>query len=377
VATQKIVTPPPPASLFLVLTLAPGGEERVREVLTGVPGLTRSVGFRSPESQLITVVGIGAEAWDRLTSAPRPAGLHPFPEVRGAVHTAPSTPGDLLLHLRADRMDLCFEFARLALDALGDAVRVEDEVHGFRYFDLRDLLGFVDGTENPEDEDAETAVRIPESPDPAQAPYAGGSHVHVQKYTHDMEAWNALPTEEQERAMGRTKADDVELDDAVKPTNSHVALNDLDDHPDGTPREIFRLNMPFGSLGSQEFGTYFIGYSGDPADTEEMLENMFVGKPPGNHDRILDFSTAVTGSQFFVPPVALLEGFTDLPPAERPQGAPEQTAPPQDAPAMRPRGRSPEEDPAPDSPPTTLPRAARSGSLGIGSLKNTPKEHAL
>ncbi|WP_029089535.1 Dyp-type peroxidase [Brevibacterium album] len=374
---QKIVTPPPPASLFLVLTLRPGGEGRVREVLTGIPGLTRSVGFRASEAHLVTVTGIGAAAWDRLTSAPRPEGLHPFPALVGAVHSAPSTPGDLLLHLRADRLDLCFEFARLALDALGDAVEVEDEVHGFRYFEVRDLLGFVDGTENPEDEDAEVAVRIPESEDPAQAAYAGGSFVHVQKYLHDLHAWGELSTEEQERVIGRTKLDDVELDDEVKPANSHVALNDLDDRPDGTPREIFRHNMPFGTLGEDEFGTYFIGYSGDPADTEEMLENMFIGKPPGNHDRILDFSTAVTGAMFFVPPTALLEAFTDLPPAAAAALGPAPEAAPEPASAASPAGPSaPAADEAPAAPrpvSPSLPAEAGAGSLGIGSLRTTAR----
>ncbi len=128
----------------------------------------------------------------------------------------------------------------------------------------------------------------------------------VQKYLHDLTAWNALPVEAQERVIGRTKLSDIELPDGVKPANSHVALNTITD-PDGTERQIVRDNMPFGAAGRAEFGTYFIGYSRTPSITERMLRNMFVGDPPGNHDRVLDFSTPVTGTLFFVPTADFLD----------------------------------------------------------------------
>ena len=156
----------------------------------------------------------------------------------------------------------------------------------------------------------------------------------MQKYLHDLAAWNALPVEEQERVIGRTKLDDIELPDDVKPANSHVALNTIVD-ADGTERQIVRDNMPFGSVGAGEFGTYFIGYAPRPSVTEQMLENMFVGDPPGNYDRILDFSTAVTGSLFFVPSADFLD---DLP-ARRTAGGtpirPRSTPPPHRRPTAR------------------------------------------
>jgi putative iron-dependent peroxidase len=189
---------------------------------------------------------------------------------------------------------------------LSGFAQVLDEVHGFRFFDERDLLGFVDGTENPEGIAAAEAVVIGEE----DHEFAGGSYVIVQKYVHDLEAWNAMTVENQELAVGRTKLGDVELDDDVKPANSHVALNTIVDN-DGTQRQIRRLNMPFGRVGTGEFGTYFIGYARTPEVTEQMLSNMFVGNPPGNHDRILDFSTAVTGNLFYVPTA----DFLDDPPA--------------------------------------------------------------
>ena len=314
--SQAVVSPLTEAAIFLVVTVDPGGEDAVRDLLADVGGLRRSVGFRAPDATLTCVTGIGADLWERLhPGAPRPAGLHRLPAIAGATHSAPSTPGDLLFHIRARRLDLCFELAQRLAARLAGSGRVVDEVHGFRFFDERDLLGFVDGTENPEGAAALEAVTIGDE-DPA---FAGGSYAIVQKYLHDMGAWDALPVEEQERAVGREKLSDVELPDDRKPSNSHVALNTIVD-ADGSEREILRHNMPFGRVGTGEFGTYFIGYASDPGVIEEMLRNMFVGRPPGNHDRLLDFSTAVTGGLFFVPTVEVLEDPT-FPPAP-PDAAP-------------------------------------------------------
>ena len=305
---QPVLTPLTEAAIFLVVTANAGAEEDVRDLLGDVPGLTRSVGFRIPDGTLSCVVGIGATLWDRLFAGPRPAGLHVLPEIAGADHAAVSTPGDLLFHIRARRMDLCFELAGQVMNRLTGRGEVVDEVHGFKYFDERDLMGFVDGTENPVGRAASVAALIgDEDPD-----FAGGSYVIVQKYLHDLAGWNALPVEEQERIIGRTKLDDIELSDDVKPSNSHVALNTITDES-GEERQIVRDNMPFGRVGTGEFGTYFIGYAASPDVTEQMLRNMFIGNPPGNHDRILDFSTAVTGSLFFVPSADLLDELPDPP----------------------------------------------------------------
>jgi putative iron-dependent peroxidase len=316
---QGVLTPLTDTAIFLVLTVDPGAEDDVRDLLTDVAGLTRSVGFRIPEGVLTCVVGIGSALWDRLFDGPRPVVLHPFRKVVGARHVAVATPGDLLFHIRARRMDLCFELAGQLMDRLAGKVTLADEVQGFKYFDERDLLGFVDGTENPTGSAAQNAVLIgEEDPD-----FAGGSYVIVQKYLHDLHAWNALPVEEQERAVGRTKLSDIELADDVKPANSHVALTTIVDN--GTERQILRDNMPFGRPGAQEFGTYFIGYARTPEVIERMLNNMFLGDPPGNYDRILDFSTAVTGSLFFVP----TSDFLDDPPGPPVASSSEESRPDQ------------------------------------------------
>jgi putative iron-dependent peroxidase len=296
---------PVEAAIFLVLCVEEGAEDDLRDLLRDVGGLIRSVGFRVPDGGLSCVVGLGSALWDRLVGWPRPAGLHPFAGVSGSRHTAVATPGDLLFHIRAHRADLCFELAQRLVERLRGSAEVVEEVHGFKSFDERDLLGFVDGTENPVGAAAPAAAVIGEE-DPA---FAGGSYVLVQRYLHDLAAWDALTVGEQEQVVGRTKLNDIELPDEVKPANSHVALNTIVDD-DGEQQQILRYNMPFGRVGDGEFGTYFIGYARSPDVLEQMLTNMFVGRPPGNYDRILDFSTALSGSLFFVPTV----GFLDDPP---------------------------------------------------------------
>jgi putative iron-dependent peroxidase len=335
--TQPVVQALTRAAIFLVVTIKPGADSRAALRAFGgddLPALVRAVGFRDIEGNLSCVMGIGSDAWDKIFGGPRPAELHPFREIKSGPRHAIATPGDLLFHIRAKRMDLCFELATQIMNRLGDAVKPVEELHGFRYFDDRDLIGFVDGTENPTNQAAIDAVTIGSE----DAAFAGGSYVIVQKYLHDLKGWNGLPTEAQERIIGRTKLSNIELDDAVKPTSAHNALTTIVE--DGKEIDIVRDNMSFGNAAAGEFGTYFIGYARSPRTIEQMLENMFIGRPPGNYDRLLDFSTATTGTLFFVPSATFLENALD-------------TAPPPDT-------------TAPEAPVTAQ---ARDGSLGIGSLK--------
>ena len=289
------------AAIFLVvsLKLEPSGNDAIKALCGDLAGILRGIGFRNPDRRLSCVMGFGSQAWDRLFGSPRPAELHPFREIKGK-HHAPATPGDILFHIRATHMDLCFELAAQIMSRIGDVVSAEDEVHGFKYFDERDLLGFVDGTENPVDQEALDAAIIG-SEDPG---FAGGSYVIVQKYLHDLKGWNALPIEQQEGIIGRKKLSDIELADEAKPPYAHNVLTSIEEN--GEQLDIVRDNMPFGDVGKGEYGTYFIGYARSPARIEQMLQNMFIGKPPGNYDRLLDFSKAVTGTLFFVPSATFL-----------------------------------------------------------------------
>ncbi len=300
---QPVAIPLTRAAIFLVVTIKPGAGNRgtIRSFCADLAALVRSVGFRELEGSLSCVLGVGSEAWDRLFGQPRPAELHKFHEIRAGERHAVSTPGDMLFHIRAQRMDLCFELATRIMARLGAAVSPVDEVHGFRFFDSRDLIGFVDGTENPKGQEALDATIIGDE----DHAFASGSYVIVQKYLHNLTEWNKLPTEKQEHIVGRTKLTDVELEDSVKPTYAHNALTKIVE--DGKEIQILRDNMPFGQAGQGEFGTYFIGYSRSPRTIEQMLQNMFVGNPRGNYDRLLDFSRAVTGNLFFVPSATFLE----------------------------------------------------------------------
>jgi putative iron-dependent peroxidase len=339
---QPVAAPLTRAAIFLVATLNPGVNNRatVRSFCGDLAALVRAVEFRDLEGGLSCVMGFGSNAWDHLFGPPRPAELHPFPEFRAGARHAVSTPGDVLFHIRAKRMDLCFELSTQIMARIGNAVSPVDEVHGFRYFDDRDLIGFVDGTENPRGEAATDAVLVGEE----DVAFAAGSYVIVQKYLHDLDAWNALSIEAQERIIGRTKLSDIELDDSIKPTSAHNALTTIVEN--GKEIKILRDNMPFGRAAHGEFGTYFIGYSRSPRTTEQMLENMFIGRPPGNYDRLLDFSRAVTGNLFFVPSATFLETVTeDQPAVAEPPAAPASAHPSQSI------------------------SSVCEGSLGIGSLK--------
>jgi putative iron-dependent peroxidase len=344
VESQPVVARLSRSAIFIVATVRENAESlgATRALCGDLAALVRAVGFRDLDGGLSCVMGFGSDAWDRLFGAPRPKGLHPFRELRGQ-HHAVSTRGDLLFHIRASRMDLCFELGRQIMSRLGAAVDVVDETHGFKYFDDRDLIGFVDGTENPEGQAmADAAVIGDEDP-----PVIGGSYVIVQKYLHDLARWNELPVERQEQIIGRKKDSNIELADAVKPSYAHNALTTIVE--DGQELDIVRDNMPFGDLGKGEFGTYFIGYARSPQRIERMLENMFIGNPPGNYDRLLDFSRAITGSLFFVPSATFLEEVADDPMSA---GASSPT-PAKDGSPSTPSQRGPSGD----------------GSLGIGSLK--------
>src|SRR5271165_4449357 len=337
---QPVAAPLTRAAIFLVATVNPGFGNRaaLRSFCGDLAALVRAVEFRDLEAGLSCVIGFGSDAWDRLFGPPLPAELRVFREIRAGGRHAVSTPGDLLFHIRAKRIDLCFEVAMQIMARLGDAVSPVDEVYGFRYFDDRDLLGFVDGTENPRGDAAIDAVLVGEE----DAAFTGGSYVIVQKYLHDVNGWNGLSTEAQERIIGRTKLSDIELDDSIKPTSAHSALTTIVE--DGKETKILRDNMPFGRAAQGEFGTYFIGYSRSPSTIEQMLENMFIGRPPGNYDRLLDFSLAVTGNLFFVPTATFLENVSE------------------DQPGVAVASAEPTIE-------ASLPARQNDGSLGIGPLK--------
>lgn len=292
-------------AIFIVYNLldTPDTINRIKDVCGNFTGLIRSMLNRFPDGAFSAVIGFGAEAWKTYFSElGTPKELAPFEEIKGDKYTAVSTPGDLFFHIRANEMGLCHEFASIIDMKLSGVVESVDETHGFRYLDGKAIIGFVDGTENPSiDLDPYFFGVIGEN----DKEFAGGSYVFVQKYIHDMRSWNATSIYEQEKVIGRHKFNDVELSDDEKPENAHNAVTNIQDDQ-GNDLKIIRGNMPFSNTSKGEYGTYFIGYASTFSTTRKMLENMFVGSPKGNTDRLLDFSTAVTGTLFFAPSYDLL-----------------------------------------------------------------------
>lgn len=304
--SQSVLDNPNKNTIFMVWNFKKEADQAAitdafQQVCARVINLNNSAQTRYPNTRSSVVMGIGYEAWQQLElPTPLPKEFSPFTPIAGKTHTAVATRGDLHFHIRSDEFSFCIDTAGILSDLLGAVADCVEEVHGFRYWDGRSILGFVDGTENPQGDKRAFFGMIGED-DPN---YQGGSYLFVQKYIHDMNAWRALPVSEQEKVIGRSKTDDIEMDDDEKPSNAHSALANI-----GDDKKVIRDNMPFGNIATNEMGTYFIAYASSFATVRQMLENMFIGVPEGNHDRILDFSTAKTGTLFFVPTLDMLKDF--------------------------------------------------------------------
>jgi putative iron-dependent peroxidase len=271
-----------------------------------VSNLNNSYTIRIPNGRSSCVMGVGHDAWIRLgLPTPLPKELVNYESIIGGKHTAKATSGDLHFHLRAQNVAICFDMAMAITNVLESVAECQEEVHGFRYWDGRSIIGFVDGTENPIGDERQFFAVVGDE----DSAYKGGSYLFVQKYFHNMKNWENLSTEDQEKVIGRSKMNDIEMADDVKPANSHSALTAITDD-EGNELKIVRDNMPFGNPSKGEVGTYFISYASKFSTTRKMLENMFIGNPPGNYDRILDFSTAETGTLFFVPTLDLLDQYS-------------------------------------------------------------------
>lgn len=297
---QDVTKSPCENAYFLVFNLKDTPETRpvLIDLCNNLSGLLRSMRTRFPELETSCVMGFGADVWSRLfPNQAKPKELNTFKAIKGDVYTAVSTPGDLFFHIRALKVSACYELASIISQKLKDIVTPVDEVHGFRYFDGRSIIGFVDGTENPEFEDERASYAVVGDEDPQ---FTGGSYAFVQKYIHNMDAWEKQSLVEQEKVIGRHKFNDVELTDEEKEPGSHNVVTNIQDE-NGEDLKIVRANMPFSNPSKNEYGTYFIGYARYFSTTNRMLRNMFSGTPEGHTDMLLKFSTAVTGTLFFVP----------------------------------------------------------------------------
>jgi putative iron-dependent peroxidase len=286
------------AARFVVLRVDAGDNpvHRVRATLRNVPALQQALAVLSGGAGLSITVAVGAEMWTRLRPGEQPAQLAELGPLVAGRRRMPATGGDVLLHIHAAQPDLCYEAADRLLEKLGNVVEVLDDVAGFRHLDSRDLTGFIDGTENPVGEERAAAALIGDE-DPA---FAGGSYVLAQRWVHEISRWRILPDAEQERIVGRSKADSVELDD--KPPTSHVARVTIEEN--GEELKILRHSMPYGGL--RERGLYFMAYARRRDIFDQMLARMVGLGEDGLSDGLLQFSTPVTGAYFFAPSLTTL-----------------------------------------------------------------------
>jgi len=263
----------------------------LREVATRLPPISHSLSIRDGGFGVRVSLGLSNNAWEYFfPQAPKPKELEEFTGLSSETVVMPADGADLFLHVRAEKEAIVYELLALVMEYLRDYVDVVDETHGFGYFEGRAIIGFIDGTEAPLPEDsADYSVIGDEDPD-----FVNGSYAFAQKWTHDMSAWNALSTETQEKAVGRRKFTDIELDDDEKDPGAHNVASKVEF--DGEEQKIVRMNVAWSNPASGQTGTYFIGYARRWAVTKAMLEQMLQ-----IHDRLFDFSTITTGQLFFIP----------------------------------------------------------------------------
>ena len=302
---QNVLETPNANTIFLVWQFKQNEDIKpvFKIICSLISNLNNSAQVRTTTSRASVVMGISYQAWKKLQLPDQlPKELVEFQPIIGKKHTAISTEGDLHFHIRADDRSYTIDMATAITSHLSLVADCITEIHGFRYWDGRSILGFVDGTENPIGQQRAHFGVIGNEDEL----YQGGSYLFVQKYIHDLIAWRSLPVSEQEKVIGRSKQNDIEMSESEKPSNSHSALANV-----GDDLKIVRDNMPFGNVATNEMGTYFIAYASKFSTVNKMLTKMFKGEPEGNYDRILDFSTAITGTLYFCPSMDLLKKMAD------------------------------------------------------------------
>ena len=287
--------------IFLMLSLKREDREKECEVIADmadrIAAIQRSMNIRVAPETVKLALGFSNQAWQYLfPKAKKPRELEDFQGIQGDQHTAPATKADLFLHVRASQAATSYLVVDQIMGFLRSIVDVVDETHGFHYHEGRAIIDFIDGTENPVGEEAkEWAIIGEEDPD-----FINGSYAFAQKYVHDLDAWRALPTEVQEKYIGRRKYSDIELEDEEKDPRAHNIISQ--DNRDDEEHKIVRMNVVFANPGEGIRGTYFIGYARHWDVTRQMLTNMFT-----KNDRLLEYSTAKKGQLFFIPSKEILE----------------------------------------------------------------------
>lgn len=266
-----------------------------------LPSIINSMNIRAQKADLRVTFGFSSDAWDYLfPDAAKPAELETFTDLKGPDHTMPGTPGDLFFHVRAHDEAVVYEVMAQFMTFLRPITTLVDETKGFRYFEGRAIIGFIDGTENPDgSQSADYGLIGDEDPE-----FINGSYAFAQQYEHDMDTWNAFKTEMQEKYIGRQKMNDLELEDDEKDPRAHNVVAKLE--VDGEEQKIVRMNVPFAEAAAGKAGTYFIAYMRHYWIVKQMLTRMVE-----QNDRLLDFSEVTTGTAFFIPSKSVLARIAD------------------------------------------------------------------
>lgn len=302
-AQDGVTTDPTPHVEYLTLTISHRpAQGAVASAMAMITNVSHSIRQKDTTAGLTITVGFSARAWPLLfPTDPMPQCLHPFVEMRDGDRHFPSSPGDIFFMVKSQRIDLNFQATKYLIRAFAPIADVQDDVQGYKYLDDRDLIDFVDGTENPAGIERDRWVVATEDP------YPGSSHLIVQKYVHRANEWDALPTATAEGIIGRTQLDDIELPDDQKPPYAHNEKSKVHS-PDGQELKMLRQNRAFGTAAVH--GTMFVGFCADPAVIEESLRQMITADDDGNYDKLLDFVVAETGLNLFVPPRAFLDRYS-------------------------------------------------------------------
>lgn len=300
---QSVIVPQPDRhSLFVTARInADGRDNGVAAACAALPRVLEEVAKMGAQAgvRINGAVSFGEAAWRRLSPGAQPGGLRTFRAIKGKTLSAPATGGDVFFHVNSGRVDLNYEALRRIIGPLAGALEITEETACSEHLDSRDLTGFIDGTENPEGdrERAETALID-------GGEFAGGSFLFTQRYRHDLASWAQLGVQEQEKVIGRTKPDSVELPDGEKPETAHISRVVIEEH--GEELEIVRHSMPYHSLAG-ESGLFFAAYTNDLDIIEKMLARMYGQAGDGLHDRLMDYTAPVSGAMFFTPPLETLK----------------------------------------------------------------------
>ncbi|MCF9046505.1 Dyp-type peroxidase [Acinetobacter nectaris] len=302
---QSVILPlPSDHARFIVIRLKTLSVDELKHQIKSLISERNRLMTQHPNDQIKIGIAFGPEMWTKLYDS-SPKNFKQLEAQQGNFEM-PVVPGDVFIHIASQRTDICFALSQAFFRGVDEKVEVLEERACFRYLDGRDLTGFIDGTENPQfkEDRAETTLLSEDN-----GIFADGTFIFAQRYVHDLKKWHKLKVDTQERVIGRTKLESIELDDDVKPENAHIARTVVEDE-EGEELEILRHSLPYGD-GHGEQGLYFVAYTKELSRIDAMLKRMFGTSGDGIHDRLLHFVTPVDGAYYFAPSEELLETVLD------------------------------------------------------------------